>query len=216
VGTNGSSFWFNEHIGNRIAFFNTTDMSLTEYEVPTRDPLNGYIANVLTLAVDPNNNNKKWFTEFNHDKLGVVDRSPPIPFSISPSASPITVLSALSSETQKNASLIAATLNVDVTTKSINSSSMINNTSHALLFLHASSSMNPLGRFVNMTTNFYPTPIIDLTKNGSGIAHTHLILLRNDFSPIFPGNYTVGISATDGSVTKSIFKDLHVKKLSEK
>jgi hypothetical protein len=62
-------FWFNEHEGNRIAFFNTTAMTLLEYEVPTRDPFNGYIANALTLSADPNDNNKVWFTEFNLDKI---------------------------------------------------------------------------------------------------------------------------------------------------
>jgi hypothetical protein len=34
------------------------------------------IANALTLSADPNDNNKVWFTEFNHDKIGVLDRSP--------------------------------------------------------------------------------------------------------------------------------------------
>ena len=57
-------------------------MTLLEYEVPTRDPFNGYIANALTLSADPNDNNKVWFTEFNHDKIGVLDRSLPIPFDI--------------------------------------------------------------------------------------------------------------------------------------
>jgi len=85
-------FWFNEHEGNRIAFFNTTAMTLSEYEVPTRDPFNGYIANVLTLSADPNDNNKVWFTEFNHDKIGVIDRSPPISFDINSSEDKITML----------------------------------------------------------------------------------------------------------------------------
>jgi sugar lactone lactonase YvrE len=217
VGTDGNSFWFNEHIGNRIALFNTTDKTLTEYEIPTRDPLNGYISNALTLAVDPNDSNKTWFTEFNHDKIGVVDRSPPIPFSINSLASPITVLSSSNNKEQKNATSIAATSNVEVTAiKSFSGSSTLNNSSHSPLFLHASSSMNPLGRFVNMTARFYPSPFIDLTKDASGIAQTHLILQRNDSNAISPGNYTVGISATNGAVSKSIFKGLVVKRLGEK
>ncbi len=216
TGTDGNSFWFNEHIGNRIAFFNTTDPTLTEYEIPTRDPFNGYIANALTLAVDPNDSNNAWFTEFNHDKIGVVDRSRPIPFNINSSASPNTVLSSSNNETQKNASSVASRLNLEVTSKSFDNSSIINNTTHPLLFLHASSSMNPLGRFINMTAKFYPTPIIDSTRSKNGIVQTHLILQRNDSTPISPGNYTIGISATDGTVTKSVFKDLVIKKLNEK
>ena len=110
-----NGFWFNEHEGNRIAFFNTTAKTLLEYEVPTRDPLNGYIANALTLSADPNDNNKVWFTEFNHDKIGVLDKSPPIPFDINSSATKITILSSSNKITQKNASPVAATLNVQVT-----------------------------------------------------------------------------------------------------
>ena len=209
-------FWFNEHEGNRIAFFNTTAMALLEYEVPTRDPLNGYIANALTLSADPNDIKKVWFTEFNHDKIGVLDRSSPIPFDINSSANKITILSSSNNTAQKNASPVAATLKVEVTTKkSFNSSSFITNTNNnnnrTLIFLNASSSMNPLGRFVNMTAKFYPTAIIDLNKNRSGKAQTNIILQRNDSTPISPGNYTLGISATDGTVTKSIFRYLFVK-----
>ena len=209
-------FWFNEHEGNRIAFFNTTAMALLEYEVPTRDPLNGYIANALTLSADPNDKNKVWFTEFNHDKIGVLDRSPPIRFDINSSASKITILSSPNNTAQKNASPVAATLNVQVTTKkSFNSSSFINNTNtnnnHTLIFLNTSSSMNPLGKFVNMTAKFYPTSTIYLNKDRNGKAQSNIILQRNDSTPISPGNYTLGISATDGTVTKSIFRYLFVK-----
>ena len=209
-------FWFNEHEGNRIAFFNTTAMALLEYEVPTRDPLNGYIANALTLSADPNDIKKVWFTEFNHDKIGVLDRSSPIPFDINSSANKITILSSSNNTAQKNASPVAATLKVEVTTKkSFNSSSFITNTNNnnnrTLIFLNASSSMNPLGKFVNMTAKFYPTAIIDLNKNRSGKAQTNIILQRNDSTPISPGNYTLGISATDGTVTQSISKSLFVK-----
>ena len=209
-------FWFNEHEGNRIAFFNTTAMALLEYEVPTRDPLNGYIANALTLSADPNDIKKVWFTEFNHDKIGVLDRSSPIPFDINSSANKITILSSSNNTAQKNASPVAATLKVEVTTKkSFNSSSFITNTNNnnnrTLIFLNASSSMNPLGRFVNMTAKFYPTSTIDLNKDRSGKAQANIILQRNDSTPVSPGNYTLGISATDGTVTKSIFRYLFVK-----
>jgi hypothetical protein len=189
-------------------------MTLLEYEVPTRDPLNGYIANALTLSSDPNDNNKVWFTEFNHDKIGVLDRSPPIRFDINSSASKITILSSPNNTTQKNASSVLTTLNVEVTNKkSFNSSPFINytNAKHSLIFLNASSSMNPLGRLVNMTAKFSPTSIIALTKDRSEKAQGNIILQRNDSTPISPGNYTLGISATDGTVTKSIFRYLFVK-----
>jgi sugar lactone lactonase YvrE len=211
-------FWFNEHEGNRIAFFNTTAMTLLEYEVPTRDPFNGYIANALTLSADPNDNNKVWFTEFNHDKIGVLDSSPPIPFDINSSARKITMLSSPNNTTQKNASPAAATLNVEVTTKkSFNRSSFIDNSNtnannnRTLIFLNASSSMNPLGKFVNMIAKFYPTSIVELNKDKSEKAQSNMIFQRNGSTPISPGNYTLGISATNGIITKSIFRYLFVK-----
>jgi hypothetical protein len=48
--------------------------------------------------------------------------------------------------------------------RAFNKSSFVTNANHnpALIFLNASSSMNPLGKFVNMTAKFYPTSIIDL------------------------------------------------------
>ncbi|PWU80182.1 MAG: hypothetical protein DLM72_13535 [Candidatus Nitrosopolaris wilkensis] len=192
-------------------------MALLEYEVPTRDPFNGYIANALTLSADPNDNKKVWFTEFNHDKIGVLDRGPPVPFDINSSASKITILSSPNNTEQKNASQVAATLSVQVNTKkSFNSSPFINYTNakhnHSLIFLNVSSSMNPLARFVNMTAKFYPTAIIDLHKDRTEKARSNIILQRNDSTPITPGNYTIGISATDGTVSKSVFNDLVVKR----
>jgi sugar lactone lactonase YvrE len=211
-------FWFKEHEGNRIAFFNTTAMTLLEYEVPTRDPFNGYIANALTLSTDPNDNNRVWFTEFNHDKIGVLDMSLPIPFGINSSASKITILSSPNNTAKKNASPAVATLNVEVTTKksfdgssSIYNSNTNANNNRTLIFLNTSSSMNPLGKFVNMTAKFYPTSIIDLNEYRSEKAQSNIILQRNGSTPISPGNYTLGISATNGIITKSIFRYLFVK-----
>jgi hypothetical protein len=165
AGNGSKSFWFNEHEGNRISFFNTTNTSLTEYEVPTRDPRDGYLANALTLAVDPNNSNKTWFTEFNHDKIGVVDRSLAIPFDID--SSPNKIVITPDSETKNN---ILTKINVEITASntsylanSINKNGNKEN-SHNLIFLNASSSMTSLGRFVNITAKFSPAPIINLTK----------------------------------------------------
>jgi hypothetical protein len=57
----------------------------------------------------------------------------------------------------------------------------------------------------------FNTIAIDLNKDRSGKAQANIILQRNDSNPISPGNYTIGISATDGTVTKSIFRYLFVK-----
>lgn len=74
------NIWFNQHTGNRIATFDIENYKLTEYEVPTRDPEYGYMANVLNLATAPDG--RVWFTALTADKIGVVDPSVPIPFDI--------------------------------------------------------------------------------------------------------------------------------------
>jgi hypothetical protein len=182
---------------------------MSEYEVPTRDPHNAYLANALTLSADPNDNNKVWFTEFNHDKIGVLDMRTPIPFEINSSPGTITLLSPSISNNKAQKHELAITKVQIITTKS----SMNSNNNHFLVFLNASSSMNPMGKFVNMTAKFSPTFVICLTKirDGERIARsTHLILQRdNNTIPI--GNYTLGISASDAKVTKSIFRNLLVK-----
>ena len=142
------SFWFNEHTGNRISLFNSTDMTLTEYEVPTRDPLNGYLANALTLAINPKNNNKIWFTEFNHDKIGVVDHDIPIPFDIhattakndnNDNASKAVVLSQQSNQTQER----NAKIKIEITRKADDSKGFSNMNHTHIVFLNATSSMSP-------------------------------------------------------------------------
>ncbi|HMK32309.1 MAG TPA: hypothetical protein VK431_01655, partial [Nitrosopumilaceae archaeon] len=47
---NGKGIWFNEHEGNKIAFFNTIERTLTEYEIPSR-PTDGYLVYPLNIAV---------------------------------------------------------------------------------------------------------------------------------------------------------------------
>ena len=75
--------------------------------------------------------------------------------------------------------------------------------------------MTPLGGFANMTATFSPTPIINLTKmkdEGRGKSESVQLILKRNNSTIPAGNYTLGISATDGIVTKAIFRDLSIRK----
>src|SRR5207245_5750968 len=117
---------------------------------------------------------------------------------INSSANKITILSSPNNTAQKNASPVAATLNLEVTTKkSFDSSSFLNNTNNnnnrTLIFLNASSSMNPLSKFVNMTAKFYPTSTIYLNKDRNGKAKSNIILQKNDYTPITNVNYYLEI-----------------------
>lgn len=198
--------WFNEHQGNRLAFLNTTDHELTEFEIPNNNapeqspymlnnvvsPKNlmdqqAYYAQVFTLnlSLDPLDPNKLWFSQWNNDKIGMVDRSLPVPFDINSNTTKI-ILSG-NNTAQQNAT-------VDV---EIHGSKRV--------FLKASSSMKPNGEFEKISANFTKDSV-DFSKDN----HTALAKLELQNNGAKPGNYTLGISVTDGDVIKTIFLDLFV------
>jgi streptogramin lyase len=240
-----TSFWFNEHVGNRMAYFNTTSMTLTEYEVPTRNATNGYIANALTLSVDPTNNNRVWFTEFNNDKIGMVNLSVPIWFDIEvpPSSRELTLLIPeeakqdermdMQQENQKqelqqqlpNQQIqnitIPVTLKYNLDNNNHGGSKEVHTDNNSdninkLILLNTSSSMSPSGKFVNMTASFLPSPIIEfsnvqLNSNNINEVETNVELRLSSYSNTPRGNFTLGISATDGKVTKTDYVDIIAK-----
>jgi virginiamycin B lyase len=185
----GKGVWFNEHRGNRIAFFDFSSRTLTEYEVPTRNPQMGYIANVLTIAADPTNKNRVWFTEWSEDKIGYVDKSKLIPFDIQASEKQIVI--------EKGQT---ARVNIKIT-KNPNIE-LFNNT----LSFNVSSSVVMSGVLLNATANFSPN-VIDLSKvNG-----TQAVTLELKDEGIQKGQYILAVSASDEAVIKTVYLQLIVK-----
>ena len=186
----GKGVWFNEHRGNRIAFFDFSSRTLTEYEVPTRNPQMGYIANVLTVAADPSNENRAWFTEWTEDKIGYVDRSVPIPFDIrTPDKQQIVVEKGQTAEVN-----IEITRNPEV--------ELFNDT----LSFNASSSAVSSGFLLNATATFSPS-LIDLSET-SGTQTVSLELTDNGMQE---GKHMLAVSATDGAVVRTVYVELEVK-----
>ena len=73
------NLWFNEHVGNKIARFNTTDKTLVEYWIPTQNTLwPPGISNSLQFSIGKNN--QIWFTEWTENKLGMLNGSKALPF----------------------------------------------------------------------------------------------------------------------------------------
>ena len=183
---NGTRIWFNEHEGSRIGLLDINTRTLTEYEIPSR-PSDGYVVYPLNIAVDPHNSNMLWFTELNTDKFGVIDANMPIPFSIQANASKIML---------KNSS----TNNViDITLSKSKSENAVK------LSLNASSSLDQAGGLFKMESQFSKEHV-DLNNDNEHIQ----LYLRNLDTP--SGNFTLGISASDGIVTKTIFLDLIIPK----
>ncbi len=111
------SLWINEWEGNKIAMFDPSDMKLIEYWIPSQNRLWGIcssddlknnnnnnrndngtlqtcgIANILQFSIghDTDNDNGKdksiWFTEWSENKIGRVDVSKDLPFSVDVSKS---------------------------------------------------------------------------------------------------------------------------------
>jgi streptogramin lyase len=224
----GHGLWFNEHYGNRIAFFDITNTTLTEYEIPTRNQSLGYIGNALNIAIDPtDSNNKLWFSEYNHDKIGVVDRTVPIPFNIhSPINNKVIIFNTTATsrgqnqqqqQQQHNRYLNKQPLIIDFDV-SRNSSiqthfPMLNKSSSSnIIFFKLSSSTSPYG-LLNGNASFSKDNI-DLTKLKESEEHLQLLVNPEKESDSLmlklkvENNPTIGISATDGIVTKSIFLSL--------
>ncbi|HZS74114.1 MAG TPA: hypothetical protein VFA69_06380 [Candidatus Nitrosotalea sp.] len=180
---NGSKIWFNEHEGNKIGLLDTSAKTLTEYEIPSR-PSDGYVVYPLNIAIDPHNSNHLWFTELNTDKFGVIDANIPIPFSIQANTSKIML---------KNSS----TSNIDITLSKHKSLDTVR------LFLNASSSLDQAGGLFKIDSRF-SKEYVDLNNDDE---HVQLHLRSLDTPS---GNFTLGISASDGIVTKTIFVDLTI------
>lgn len=71
VRSNGSTTWFNQHYGNKIAFINPQENQLTEYSLSNPPATKGSeIGNALTFALG---SGKAWFTEWTANYVGVVD-----------------------------------------------------------------------------------------------------------------------------------------------
>jgi hypothetical protein len=69
--------------------------------------------------------------------------------------------------------------------------------------------MTPFGALKNISATFLP----HLVNISSAIQRVpiRLILTPEEDKQLSPGNYTLGISATDGVVTRTIFKNLLIK-----
>lgn len=184
--TDGKGIWFNEHEGGNIGFL-TDNLTLTEFHLQNI-PQNS-IPLMLNLATDPINHNKLWFSLWTTDEIGVVDKSVLCPFDLIISKNKVT----LAQSENYTLTHIAIIKNPTVNTKDA-------------IFLNASSSMLPDGSLENMTVQF-SVPTLHITRQTQN--KTVIELTLNDQS-LEKGNYTIGLSARDALLTKTVFVYLTV------
>ncbi|MDE1831087.1 Vgb family protein [Candidatus Nitrosotalea okcheonensis] len=173
--------WFNEHQGNKIGRFDVYNKTLTEYSIPSL-PKDGYLTYPLNISQDPMDEKILWFSEWNTDKIGVINGHVTIPFTINLNTTEMTLR-------YHDANVVDLKITGDT-----HSSDRI--------FLNASSSITPTAELGNLTVGF--------SSNVVTLPHDNIIHLsiRND--GVAPGNYTVGISASDGLVTTTKFFGLSI------
>ena len=161
------NLWFNEHIGNKIARFNTTDGTLVEYWIPTQNRLwapctpnesSCGISNALQFSIGKNN--QLWFSEWTENKLGMLNGSRPLPFVVDTSSTDLNIKRGETTEIPLSVSANEH-VNVKMTASStFTSTGDIGNSTYS--FSQESFPMNS-GETKNVT--FLLTPSEDL-KNG--------------------------------------------------
>jgi streptogramin lyase len=174
--------WFNEHQGNKIGRFDLANKTLTEYDIPSL-PKDGYLTYPLNISQDPHDEKILWFSEWNTDKIGMINGHITIPFDLSLNTTQITL------EHGKTGV-------VDLEIKGDANLS-------GRLYLNASSSITSTAELGNLEVKF--------SSNDVDVSHDGTVQLFVNGDKVAPGNYTVGISASDGFVTKTKFLDLSVQ-----
>lgn len=179
----GDGIWFNEHQGSKIGYFDLQKKTLTEYSIMSL-PKDGYVTYSLNLATDPHDDQTVWFSEWNTDKIGTINGHEKIPFDTS---------------TENNTLVLGPN-----ETKSI--SLFINGTnpsSNNMLAIKTSSSIVTDASLGNLTIQ-YPEEKIDLTK-------TNAVKLYVHNNGVKPGLYMLGLGASDGFVTKTVYVQVTIR-----
>ena len=174
--------WFNEHQGNKIGCFDLQNETLVEYTIPSV-PKDGYLTYPLNISQDPRDEKILWFSEWNTDKVGMINGHIPIPFEIIPSKKEIVLDSNKPDDT----------INLEIQGDLHHSNPV---------FLNASSSITSTAELGNLTARF--------TSDMVDLSHDRQVLLSLHDGGVSTGNYTVGISASDGYVTKTVFLNLTI------
>ena len=181
---NPTVLWFNEHEGNKIGCFDLINETMTEYLVPST-PKDGDITYVLNISQDPRDEKILWFSEWNTDKIGVINGHIPVPVKITP---------------EKNSIVLDSKKTDDTFNLKISSDTHPAST----VFLNASSSITPTAELGKLDVKF-SHGIVDLS-------HDSQVLVSVHNGGVLPGNYTLGISASDGYAIKTVFLNLMISK----
>lgn len=150
--------WFNEHEGNTIAYFDTKNLTLVEYQIPTRPQVWGNTSNPLKFTID--NKGSVWFTEWTENRIGVLesDKLDDLPLWLDVSENEIELdTKTLASKTLEIIAYPNRTGNLQEPVRMVDAGSM-----------------SPAGRLVNVTAEFSEDVFYFPIGNEKRMNHTKL------------------------------------------
>ncbi|HZD34555.1 MAG TPA: hypothetical protein VE130_05075 [Nitrososphaeraceae archaeon] len=202
----GNKIWFNEHEGNAMAYFDTINSTLVEYQIPTRGLLWGNTSNPLKFTIDKGGS--VWFTEWSENKIGVLQSNKIADLPIWLTVSKDELILDTSSGSGDS-------LKINVYSNSTYFSSDDSNrvTSNSLIKLTTATSITQSGKLWNITTNFDTDTIYLNNATIHNDNSTNPYSIEMEVKPIkglMPGNYTLTIGARYGSISYSKIVDLVV------
>jgi virginiamycin B lyase len=191
--------WFNEHEGNAIAYFDTANSTLVEYQIPSRGEAWGNTSNPLQFTLD--NNGSTWFTEWTENKFGVLDseKAKKIPLWIS---------------IPKNSTTIGLDKEKDRDGKSIkifvypNRSNIDAGIKGGPVEMTVAGTMSHTGKLWNLTGQFSEEEFY-FSEGGTGPQIVTLKLTPDE--DLVPGSYMLTVGARYDTVTYSKMVNLNVK-----
>jgi virginiamycin B lyase len=184
--------WFNEHEGNAFAYFDIDNLTLVEYQIPTKGEVWGNTSNPLKFDLD--NRGSAWFTEWTENKIGKLDSEQlgKLPLWLSVSKDEVEL------DTQ---SLKGDQLEILVHPNRTELDNPVRMT--------IASSISHSGRLWNFTGNFNEKEFY--FAKGSNEEPRAINLSLEPSKDLEPGNYTLTIGARYDSVTYNKIVNLHVK-----
>jgi virginiamycin B lyase len=183
--------WFNEHEGNAMAYFDIENLTLVEYQIPTKGQAWGNTSNPLKFDLD--SKGSAWFTEWTENNIGVLDSEKldelPLQLSVSKDALELDTKSLKGDRLEVEVYPNRAGLEKPVT-------------------MTVASSVSHSGRLWNFTSDFSE----DMFYFDKGSNEPRSITLTFDpTKDLVPGNYTLTIGARYDTVTYNKIVNLYVK-----
>ena len=185
--------WFNEHEGNAIAYFDIENMTLIEYQIPTRGEIWGNTSNPLKFDLD--SRGSAWFTEWTENKIGKLDSGKlgKLPLWLSVSKDKVEL---------DSQSLRGDQLEIQVHPNRTDLEKPVTMT--------VASSVSHSGRLWNMTGDFSENEFSFVEGRNEEDPYSITLWLEPS-KDLQPGNYTVTIGARYDSVTYNKVVDVQVR-----